>query len=98
MDCADRAISDEGQAKRASKRKPKVKTEDTAMMYTMEWHKDKNCTHLRVVDPMTDPHVWAIVDEACNSVCHGEEWHKNAQEKWKRMGYNSYLTNPGVTN
>ena len=60
-------------------------------------HVDKNATNLRVVDPLTDPHVWAIVDEGCNSGCHGELWHKNALEKWKRMGYQSYLASSSVT-
>ena len=48
-------------------------------------------TKLRVVDPITDEGVWAIVDDACNSSCHGRSWRLNAEEKWKKKGFNSFV-------
>ena len=48
-------------------------------------------TKLRVVDPITDEGVWAIVDDACNSSCHGRSWRLNAEEKWKMKGFNSFV-------
>ena len=46
---------------------------------------DKQNTSLRVVDPMTDEGVWAIVDDVCNCNCHGEKWRINAEEKIRRQ-------------
>ena len=42
---------------------------------------------LRYVDPIQDKHVWAIIDEGCNSCCHGELWATNAKEKLRKLGY-----------
>ena len=28
----------------------------------------------RVVDPIADEGVWAIIDDVCNSCCHGDVW------------------------
>ena len=47
--------------------------------------------NLRVVDPITDPGIWAIVDDACNLCCMGEKWFKNAKEKWKKIGFDAPL-------
>ena len=33
---------------------------------------DNQTLNLRVVDPIADDGVWAIIDEGCNSCCHGE--------------------------
>ena len=33
---------------------------------------DNQTLSLRVVDPIEDDGVWAIIDEECNSCCHGE--------------------------
>ena len=44
---------------------------------------DNQTLNLRVVDPIADDCVWAIIDEGCNSCCHGEVWRKNAQAKMK---------------
>ena len=59
-----------------------IKPENTALMHAIKstttaprqiaLHKERNAMHLRVVDPFGDPHVWAIIDEGCNSVCHGQ--------------------------
>ena len=48
---------------------------------------DKQNTSLRVVDPMADEGVWAIVDDACNCNCHGERWRINAEEKIRAKGF-----------
>jgi hypothetical protein len=50
---------------------------------------DYQTTSLRVVDPINDEGVWAIVDDACNSCCHGASWRKNAEAKWKNKGFHS---------
>ena len=42
--------------------------------------------HLRTVNIFTDKHVWGVLDEGCNSTCHGDEWRKNANEKFARRG------------
>ena len=45
---------------------------------------DLHCIDLEVVDPMESQYVWAIVDEGCNSCCHGEYWLENAREEWRK--------------
>ena len=34
--------------------------------------KDNQTLNLRVVDPIADGGVWAMIDDVCNSCCHGE--------------------------
>ena len=85
LDCLDRSqIDPEGHP--------------TAMMYTKATRDvpkalapDVQTTRLRVVDPYRDPHIWAIVDDACNSCAHGEFWMKDAIEKWKKLGHSPVL-------
>ena len=60
-------------------------------------HKDNNAANLRVVDPFDDPHIWAIIDDGCDACCHGELWHANAKEKWKQLGFDSYLFSKNAT-
>ena len=36
--------------------------------------KDNETLNLRVVDPIADEGVWAIIDDGCYSCCHGEMW------------------------
>ena len=48
--------------------------------------KDNQTLKLRVVDPIADEGVWAIVDDGCNSCCHGEVWRQNAETKMKVSG------------
>ena len=48
---------------------------------------------LRVVDPLEDEGVWAIVDDGSNSCCHGQIWRKNAEAKWKKLGFKCILKN-----
>ena len=54
-------------------------------------HKDRQATHLRVVDPFNDPGIWAVVDDGCNSCCHSTLWHEDAKRKWRKLGMQSYL-------
>ena len=43
---------------------------------------------LRVVDPIADDGVWAIIDDGCNS-CHGDVWRQNAATEMKVLGLHS---------
>ena len=43
---------------------------------------DNQSLSLRVVDPIADDGVWAIIDDGCNTCCHSEVWRQNA-EQWK---------------
>ena len=52
---------------------------------------DKQTLTLRVVDPIEDEGVWAIIDDGCNSCCHGEVWRQNAEAKMKVSGFHSTL-------
>ena len=45
----------------------------------------------RIVDPIRDEGIGAIVDDGCNSCCHGSAWRKNAEEKWKAKGFKCIL-------
>ena len=66
----------------------------TAFMAVLPWLRtERQATNLRVVDPLTDPHIWAIADDGCNSCCHGELWRINAEEKWKNLGFKCYFRN-----
>ena len=51
--------------------------------------KDNQTRNLRVVDPIADEGVWAIIDDGCNSCCHGEVWRQNAEAKMKALGFRS---------
>ena len=43
---------------------------------------------LPLVDPQKDDwNLWALLDEGCNSTCHGEQWRIHAQAVLKRRGY-----------
>ena len=48
--------------------------------------KDNQTLNLRVVDPFADEGVWAIIDDGCDSCCHGEGWRQNAEAKMKVLG------------
>ncbi len=52
-------------------------------------HMEEQCSSLRVVDPFIDDGVWAIIDDACNSCCHGELWRRNAGARWAELGFKS---------
>ena len=47
---------------------------------------DNQNTELRVVDPIADDGVWAIVDDGCNSCCHVELWRQNAETNMNVLG------------
>ena len=46
---------------------------------------------MRIVNPLKSPHVWAVIDDGCNSACHGGEWRRNAEEKFARLGFQPFL-------
>jgi hypothetical protein len=48
---------------------------------------------LRVVDAFDDEEVWIIVDDVCNSCCHGEYWRIDAEKKFMRLGFKTILKN-----
>ena len=47
---------------------------------------DSQTLSLRVVDPIPDDGVWAIIDDGCNSCCHGEVWRQNAEAQMNVLG------------
>ena len=49
---------------------------------------DYQTRSLQVVDPIADEGVWAIIDDGCNSCCHGEVWRQNAEAKMKVLRLN----------
>ena len=59
---------------------------------------ERGTTQFRVVDPYEDEGVWAIVDEGANSNIHSDFCRKNAQKKWARLGFTSYLKDATTTN
>ena len=48
--------------------------------------KDNQTLNLRVVDPIENEGVWAIIDDCCNSCCHLEVWRQSAEAKMKVLG------------
>ena len=69
LDCVDRAIAS-STALVSFQRQP-MKFDDNRTL------------SLRVVDPIADEGVWAVIDDGCNSCCHGEVWRQNAEAKMK---------------
>ena len=49
--------------------------------------KDNQTFNLRAVEPIADGGVWSIVDDGCNSCCHGEVGRQNAEAKMKVLGF-----------
>ena len=49
--------------------------------------KDNQTLNLRVVDPVADEGVWAIIDDGCNSCCHSEVLRHNAEANMKVLGF-----------
>jgi len=93
VDCGDRAIAASDVHMNAGKRSA------TAMMFSKETREmpERGTTKLRVVDPYEDEGIWAIVDEGANSNTHSDTWRKDADKKWKRLGFQSYLRNATIT-
>ncbi len=65
----------------------KQKREKNYVALAGTMHKEIHADHLRIVDPYTDPNVWAIVDDGCNASCHSDKWIHNAMSKWKAKGF-----------
>ena len=95
LDCADRALIIASAVPMVQPTAMVVTTDKKALVATL--HKDNCTTSLRVVDPYTDPGVWAIVDEGCNSCTHSDAWRENAEKKWNKLGFNSYLKSSAIT-
>ena len=55
------------------------------------FHRDLQPTHLPVIDTRLHEGVWALIDEGCNTCCHGELWRKNAEMKFRRLGFTPTL-------
>ena len=50
-------------------------------------HSEDNQTlSLRAVDSIADDGVWVIIDDGCDSCCHGEVWRQNAEAKMNVVG------------
>ena len=54
-------------------------------------------SQLRVVDPYEDPHIWAVVDDGCNSSCHTKLWRKNADMKLAKLNFQCHLESSEMT-
>ena len=94
LDCIDRVQQDISSTAQGSR---------TAMVAARErWalpalHQDKCNMTLRVVDPLEDEGIWAVIDEGCNSNTHSEIWRKNLQMKCEKMGFQPVQINAKVT-
>ena len=53
---------------------------------------------LRVVDPLEDEGIYAIIDDACNSCCHGELWRETAEKKLAARGFKPFWVHGDSTN
>ena len=48
--------------------------------------KDNQTLNLRVIHLIAGEGVWAIIDDGCNSCCHGEVRRQNAEANMKAFG------------
>ena len=94
LDCCDRVQLD-ASSKAESSRTAMVAAIDRVAMPAL--HKDQCTTSLRVVDPLTDDGIWAVVDEGCNSCTHSEVWRKNLEMKCDKLGFKPVQLNTKVT-
>ena len=60
LDCVDRAIA--------------ASTACVSFREQPMHFRDNQTLNLRVVDPIENEGVWAIIDDGCNSCCHCEVW------------------------
>ena len=58
-----------------------------ALMALSPLEDELECGDLPVVDVLRDHHVWAVLDEGCNSTICGQVWLKNASEKFHSIGF-----------
>ena len=91
LDCLDRA------------QQAATVSQPTAMMAWKAWNAwsempETQNTKLRVVDPLEDEGIDAIIDDACNTCCHGELWRENAEKKLAALGFKPFWVNGGSTN
>ncbi len=89
VDCIDRSVLEE--------RAFVCIKEKTTLQPQSPFHQETQTTKLRVVDPIEDEGVWVIVDDACNSCCHGEMWRLNADKKFNDLGFRTVKINEKIT-
>eukprot|EP00435_Cladocopium_sp_Y103_P038080 s1209_g10.t1 len=51
--------------------------------------------NFEAVDVEKSPHVFALLDEGCNSTCHSNAWAADAEKKLARLGYTMPLKDDG---
>ena len=52
-------------------------------------------TYFESIDIEKSPHVFALLDEGCNSACHSSSWAAEAEKKLARFGYTMPLKDDG---
>ena len=95
----------------ASQAPPSQPEQKVAMMHTrptgrfssleqvsaVVYHRELQAVNIPIIDPYTDPGVWAIVDDGCNSCCFSDAWKQNADWKWRIKGFAAYLKSSVAT-
>ena len=66
-----------------------------ALMALSPMEDELECGDLPVVDVLRDDHVWAVLDEGCNSTICGQVWLKNASEKFHSIGFKVHESDDG---
>ena len=94
LDCIDRVQQSFSPAA-ASSRTAMVASRERVALPAL--HRDKGNTSLRVVDPLEDDGIWAVVDEGCNSNTHSMVWRKNLEMKCEKLGFKPVQLNSKVT-
>ena len=51
--------------------------------------------NFETVDVAKSPHVFAVLDEGCNSTCHSKSWAVDAEARLARLGYHMPLKDDG---
>ncbi len=59
--------------------------------------KEIQATQLRIVDPYEDPHIWAVVDDGCNSSYHTRLWRDNAEKKFAKLNFQCHFVSSETT-
>ena len=60
---------------------------DSQELHAYPLMKDTEPPALPWVDIMADEGVWVVLDEGCNSTCHGSKWAENAEAKFRALGW-----------
>ena len=59
--------------------------------------KEMQAAQSRIVDPYEDPHIWAVVDDGCNSSCHTRLWREKAEKKLAQLNFQCHLESSEMT-